>query len=689
MSVSPQFNGRAIPLVMVLIGSIGASLAGAWFSTQPTSGLAWRDALFSSPTRPELPSFPLAWNDPSPEILPELLAGLSSNEAVRRSNAIAGIGRMGSAAREHAATLVPLLDDANGGVRSQAARALCLVDRESPETAARVARHLDDYDKQVRNVVGMALSGMGAGAVPAVVPLLDHPQDEVRWRAARILQQIGVRSADAASALRKATRDSSSGVRDAATLALLFSGHATLPEAIGWLHAENPHISAAALAQICRFGPGAAEAVPALVDCLEAPRREELPQLLATLRSLKHSASPAVPALLSLLDSPVDYDFAMIYETLAEIGAPDDRLTPRLMKSLGGGNPATAAAAGRLLALIDPDLAQDRAQELVSRLDSSNWNSLAATLAALGGLGPQAAVAVPELIPLLRSDSELLQDQTIAVLARIGPGASPAADELVALLQLRLVSWRERDVLARQLISLTDAIGAVGPAAGSAGPLLMELIESRHPPLQRTSAATFADRARSAALVAAARVGFRSASYREQIAMALVDETSTIRGAALRSLAVIAEHSPASQAQIVAALGDPDALIRFLAADVSLSAAGAVPEVVSGLSGLLFDTDRDVRFAAAGALGRAGPAASGALPALFDALAVEENFAPPGELSRSRVVRVRGARADEGPDSSVALTIARAIERIEGDRSARASHGGSADAGELPAVDGK
>jgi len=138
---------------------------------------------------------------------------LSDRRSWRRATAAYVLGDMGSRAAVPA--LVEALDDRERDVRSAAARSLGqLGDAEAVEAllGALSSRRVP------RGVVGQAVLALGSAAVPRLLPLLEHPEPEVRATAAELIGLLG--GAGEAEPLAGRLTDSSAAVRERAALAL-------------------------------------------------------------------------------------------------------------------------------------------------------------------------------------------------------------------------------------------------------------------------------------------------------------------------------------------------------------------------------------------------------------------------------------------------------------------------------------
>jgi hypothetical protein len=157
---------------------------------------------------------------------------------------------------------------------------------------------------------------------------------------------------------------------------------------------------------------------------------------------------------------------------------PDDDGPPRPgLKRLVHSTPPTKVAVGFILLALcltgcrgasRPTL-QDAGKppdELRAMLANGDPEVQARGGFALSRLGAEARDAVPDLIPLLKSEAALTRQNAALALAAIGPDARAAVPALTEAL-------KDSEWAVRRQAAL--ALGAIGPAAKSASPALKKL----------------------------------------------------------------------------------------------------------------------------------------------------------------------------------------------------------------------
>ncbi len=215
------------------------------------------------------------------------------------------------------------------------------------------------------------------------------------------------------------------------------------------------------------MGPKAIVAVPDLVRFLRRPGRDAREGILETLAAIGPGAREALPAVLDTLDLDLrdDRDWLVQEAATCALAVFGPAAIPPLLERLAGGDPTSRARAARVLetmgpgawtavlvlreALGDQDpLVRVQAARALVAVDDDLERALPVVLAAfpslvnehyglvewLDRLGPRAVPAVPTLIPLL--DGPLpVRTVTLRALAKIGPEANAAAPALAAAIE--------------------------------------------------------------------------------------------------------------------------------------------------------------------------------------------------------------------------------------------------------------
>jgi HEAT repeat protein len=385
------------------------------------------------------------------------------------------------------------------------------------------------------------LRPVAAKAFEPLLPLLEHKTPYLREEAVWTLARLPVQAQ-----LEKALKEEKSAVRRAGVAAAL--GHGDFPTAPPALtaalqdaDADVRFRAAAALVERTRGGPGAAAAVPGLVEGLRETDPGALDLALRSLRALKTVGAPAtgrlkeltrhakldtrvevaltlaavnprepaaLPPLVEALGPDYRYYRGDVYEALGNLGPVATPALPELEKHLDGSHYTVNVA--RAIFRIDPDgpgekraiialtNMADRYEEPVRVLQELPNKGKAAVPFLLERLSDPktanagAAVAILALDPAsgepalrwlrqkLTTGEEKDVSAILAQLWQLGEGGRALLPELVGLLKSRSEEIRDAAV---------DVLHVIGPAARDALPALRELAASDPSPKVRGSAA--------------------------------------------------------------------------------------------------------------------------------------------------------------------------------------------------------
>jgi HEAT repeat protein len=338
--------------------------------------------------------------------------------------------------------LADALKDESAGVRASAVLALTGFRRGlDPWIPALLQMIEKDKDPAIREAFGRASSSfhppaISAAVIPTLIAALGSPDGQVREMACRVLSANGPEARAAVPALIAMAREewSDSAAADRRDLALDRS-------------------AIAALAKIAPGTESASRVVAALTGLIQQESPSRCETAVAALGEFGSAAESAVPALIRVLSwqqPPVGgraVGPTVIFKALARI-AQDPKSTGAVIAGL-----REVARTGR------PEIQWEAAD-------------------ALGGFGPAAESAVPDLVLAIEKAAREKQYhvswRASVALGRIAPRTKSAGAAIAALVAL----LRIRPAEANFQIAAADALADFGPAAESAVPDLVRDLQA-------------------------------------------------------------------------------------------------------------------------------------------------------------------------------------------------------------------
>jgi HEAT repeat protein len=322
-----------------------------------------------------------------------------------------------------------------------------------------------------------ALAEFGPKARPALPRLIEllksAPQTRVDPETA--LGAIGPEAVEPLLAVSKAAPTDTLRRRRVLS-ALVLMGPRAAPHVVEFLRDQGNRTQAElALRSWCRDAERSNETVRFVIAVMPADRKLE-PSALTILAETGPRAAPAVEPLIEILkrpDSPTDWGFSSH--------------PPRLgCQILGGIGPAAKAAVPELVGRLEEKEPSIRAAAAaVTRIDPDNKPAIAALaalvnekmgsralVAAYRRFGPPPPPLVPALKDALRSDEPIPRGSAALMLAETGVEAERIVEVLTELLRKS-----ERGVPTEIL----DALALIGPRAKPAVPVLLERLDTCGP----------------------------------------------------------------------------------------------------------------------------------------------------------------------------------------------------------------
>jgi len=299
------------------------------------------------------------------------------------------------------------------------------------------------------------------------VKALADSEVEVRAAATATLGEIGAAASAAVPALSKAMSDPDPTVRDLAATHIIRIDPSTKSAALATLAAliKEDEAERVNVAQtLADFG---AEGVPLLRTLLKNSDAEVRANAILSLGMIGPAAGSAVPDLIDLLDAPaMEADpKGSVLGALFRIGPAAKAALPSISRLVD--DPDVGSIAIEALGGLGPEAAPavPKILEAMKR-DATGLGSIGPTT--LGEIGPGAKEAVPVLIEWMSHDESGARCAAAIALGKIGLGSEKVVAELVKVLQT------DRDLEAAR--AAAESLGKLGPGAKSALPDLIEFL---------------------------------------------------------------------------------------------------------------------------------------------------------------------------------------------------------------------
>ncbi len=596
---------------------------------------------------------------PAVVAVPRLLRLLEHDRHAVGEAVIQALGAIGPDAQGAVPAVVQVLDDPDHSLRRTAAHEIHRFGEPARVAVPRLVEALRDPHTTVRQAAAWSLYEMGPGAKQAIPGLietlndLDNPYD-VRGTAAYALGKMGPESRVAIPDLARALRAPHRQIRGAALWALstIDPRPDITPEIANGLidGFEAEHQDKQRTERLNHRPP---QEVTALVEELTSNELASRVSAANGLRELGPQARDAAPALATMLSDTDERASRAAVEALVRIGsagvpflveALDDRRKPVRLQAINGlgqlGERANVAVAALVNVVEDDEEElQKRALQVLSHMEGDpaitvpaarkalddpklrltamrllgNIASGAATAPLFGTGGSTAAVAVPDLVPLVNHPDPDVQREAIRTLGQIGPRASDAAPDLIrafhrgdtgvrsaalhALARMKLKSAEAAGVIVSALDDpedriRADAASALNQLRADVDAAIPALTRGLHDPHERT---------RQSAVWALGSMGAKASAAGPALIDVLRNDHQRVRAAAASALGRLGEQADFAIPPLMEALNDPYPGVRRAAAGAlaRLKALSALP-VLRQVAGA--DYDADVREAAARAV---------------------------------------------------------------------------------------
>lgn len=615
-----------------------------------------------------------------PDAVPSLLQTLWGDDLHQRRVAIFVLARLGSKARAAIPSLIRTLNDGDPGIRSGAVRALAGIRaRSSIPTLIEMLRGEKNVETQFLVLKALLeLDVESQTIVPVLVKWLEEGEEVQRLLAARGLGDLGVEGAGAVPALTRAMQEKSAAVRIAVVQTLGRIGrdaknaipalttalqeddwrqarpelavalwriarHASAaPTLKAWLKDDQgtpqARVQAASLLWHIEKSPVAVEVLSEVLTRGTGADRNAAAECLIRIGPDAKAALPAAIALLKHKDRNSRFDAIQVLSRLGEHARPAIQDMEKIAKEETGALRFVA-----LTALWHVEKDRSRIPAIVQMLSDDVADARIAAARLLGEIGPQIQDTIPNLTKLLvdkdgrvrifaaeaiwRIDNreiawtamlELLRDKDPLLRGdeAVRIGATFRAKAASAITPLRNSLW-DHDSEVRA--SAAESIGRIGPTARQAVPALIALLSNDEEEDHVLSAAAEAlgligPDSKAAVLVLQQRLKHPNWYVRVSAALALwhIDQDMTGLPIAIEGLQNRNYRVRVVAAETLAHLKQPERAVSVLLDVLSNTYFGE-----ARLNG-------NERYMVPRALGRIGPLAKAAVPALLELLKDED-----------------------------------------------------------------
>jgi HEAT repeat protein len=558
----------------------------------------------------------------------------------------------------------------------------------SPQSKSLMIELIDSLDVEnlfpVIRMVGTIRSRHEERAAVAVLLAAIQEEEIPSWSASYALGQLGGRSE--LPALRGLLRDASPEIRARAADALYEMGKTAapaVPDLVRALRDPKPPVRLIAARALGAVGRQAQVATGPLRAALKDSDASVRVASATSLWYITLTSEPAITALIAALQDP-DKDVRWsAAQSLEWMGADAKGAGPALIVALRDKDQSVRYAAATALGWIRPD-ANVALPALRAQLKDDDSYVRAVAADAIGRYGKAAAGVVPALVAALKDENDYVRRESAAALGQIGSDAAKAIPPLIDILQhpgdpntrwfvaeaLGAIDTQGREAIPALTHALTDesanvrhgaaiALGAIGRNAKAALPALQSVVQGKDATMRVAAAATIwkITGDAKAAMPILQRTLDDAQSPDLFLAVSAVQDIGPAAKAAVPSLTVLLRHKDprlrARAAEALGSIGPPAAAAAASLAEAirpsdgyraeRLAAAEALwhinrhPRAIPVLIDLL-KSDADAA-SAAEALGRIGPAAREAIPALEDALKDSSSYLRPSAAEALRKIR--------------------------------------------------
>lgn len=578
--------------------------------------------------------------------LARLLQQLNSDKVEAKTKAARELGEIGPAAAKAVPGLLKALETDNPGLRHEATVALGKINSDPAQSIPALGKVLSDKFPFIQFSAIEALGKFGPdakSAVPLLKKSLADKEPLISVSAAKAIVQIewgnDAIAGQVIPTLITGLKNERSDISTEAIQGLAMLGPLAVTPVQELVTAQPTTASLNACDVLMSIGPAATPALPKLVAASKSADSKVKWHAMNAIGSIGPDAKSAVQPLVTGLSDPDEQVKLAAGQALQRIGKAsvsalvtslkDERLAAVVAGVLGGIGPDAAEAVpalGGLLKLKDPEVRRE-------------------VILALASIGPPAKSTVPDLIKILGDGDFQYRGSAAFALGKIGDRSAesalkksldvgdnpvlslatawalvqldPTNDEYVKIAIPKLITGLEHDnPMVRQEAART--LGEIGPRSKSAVPALRKKLADPAPPVQRE------------ALVALGEIGAASVEAVPDIMRILTDGEPAFRSIASYSLGRIGEDAKAAVPQLTRLLVSRAPHERTVAAWalLNISADRKIVEVAIPLiaESLQHAPNPETRVESAKTLGKFGTGSKVAKDALNEGLSDPEEI---------------------------------------------------------------
>jgi HEAT repeat protein len=554
--------------------------------------------------------------------VPELIEALQDESLAVRHEAILAIEQIGPAARAAVPLLTEILRAPESRLKIEVMNALGSIGHDALDAAPLLTDELTADDQRVAVAAAFALASilpLGSDdmkpAIPVLVKGLQNKHRQIQFESVRGLTLAGpLALPDLSELLGNYDQDPHSVVPALGVLRSLGPGAArALPSMIQALNSKHDLVVMNALNVIASLGPAGKDALPVIRKKMAAGEHQLVrTHAIASVAALRQEAAPAVPELTTTLEEKDAGLRRAAAQALGEIGARSKPAVSSLIGALRDDDQTVALAAAHALARIAP-AATAALIPLIKERRVARWAVLIISEA-----GAAAAPAVPALRGALADADDDFARDIIQALGNIGPDASEAVPDLIKIAEDEESNLRQAAVLALGNIRARDAV-----------PILRELVSRED--VKRSDSKTKGKQevpeknANLSLAAAGALVLIENPDNDDRLQLALPklinalsDKSVTIRREAAVALRQIGPAAEPAVPALLQGLNDPNPAVcsDCLWALTAVAGETSAPEIVPEILRLLNSPIPQVRYTACYAAGTLGPSAAAAVPTL-------------------------------------------------------------------------